>query len=78
MDHRILGALLNSALYLGFVAWVGIMTGHHNATYCAIAAMGVTYLSYIQQIAVPGNRWNNPVVGVSVAFGVLSGVLLLV
>lgn len=40
-------------LYLAFVAWVGIVTAHPHATYAAIAAMGVTYLSYIVQIMFP-------------------------
>jgi hypothetical protein len=53
MDARIqipfLGALVNSALYLGSVFVAGIVTGNRLAWTLAIAAMGVTYLSYIVQ-----------------------------
>ena len=79
MDPRIIGALLNSALYLSFVAWVGIMTGHHRAVYLAIAAMGVTYLGYVAQISLPeSQKVYAPVIGISIALGLAAGVSLLV
>lgn len=78
MDPRILGAQLNSALFLGFVAWVGVVTAHPNATYMAIAAMGVTYLSYIIHMSGLSQIIGNIVVAVSIVVGAAAGILLLV
>ena len=78
MDHRIIGAQLNSALYLAFVAWAGITTGHQVAAYVAIAAMGVTYLTYLYQLsAAPSTTFGNLYVWLSVALGIAAGILLL-
>lgn len=47
MTVPLTGALLNSALYLVSVMIAGLFTQSFWATKCAIAAMGLTYLSYL-------------------------------
>lgn len=98
MDYRLeipfRGALVNSALYLTAVVAAGLLTANPFAWRCGIAAMGVTYLSYLSQA--PRLRFEShhdrtpaiyiPVPGVlrsavllsSIALGALAGVALLI
>lgn len=78
MDYRILGAMLNSALYLISVAFIGVVTNHLPSTYFAIAAMGFAYLSYVAQIIGP-DKWyvSQALVWFSIACGVVAGIKLL-
>lgn len=47
MHPNIVGALVNSAIYLLCVFVAGLVTGHPAAWKLALIAMGVTYLSHI-------------------------------
>lgn len=72
-----LGAMANSALYFGAVFVAGLVAHNLKAEYLDIAAIGVTYLSYMLQ-AFATTRLCQAVVGLSVAMGAAAGVALLV
>lgn len=72
------GALINSALYLVSVAAVGVALGQTLAPILAIAAMGVTFLSYSWRLQFGATRWTDGVSLASQAIGVLAGVILLI
>lgn len=78
MPFIMIGCLLNSALFLTCVFVTGLVTGHVVARDLAIAAMGVTYLSYMAQLR-PGQTDNISIVAValSVVLGAASGLALL-
>ena len=76
MDYRYAGALLNSAIYLVGCFIAGLYTAHPWSWKLALAAMGVTYLSYIVQIST--HRLANAVTLVSIVIGLASGISLLV
>lgn len=77
-----IGVLLNSALYLGAIVLVGLITSQLAAVYLAIAAFGVSYLSYCFNFAADeadlfaGIARN--LVGLSVFLGVVAGIWLVV
>ena len=50
MNWMVLGAMLNSALYLSAVFVAGFLTDHRDASLFAVVALGVTYLSYHAQM----------------------------
>lgn len=81
MHPNFVGALINSALYLTCVFVAGVVTGHRLAWQCAVAAMGVTYLSHVAQFTVaqlglvtPLGTW---LVFVSMGLGLIAGLALL-
>lgn len=47
MNPNVVGALVNSALYLVCVFVAGIVTAHPIAWKLAVAAMGVTFFVYV-------------------------------
>ena len=51
MHPNIVGALINSAIYLLCVFVAGIMTAHPIAWELALLAMGAAFFSHIAQIA---------------------------
>jgi hypothetical protein len=74
MHPNVVGALLNSAIYLVCVFVAGL-TGHHVASELALVAMGLTYLSHLAQIQ---QRWFGDVlVSLSIIAGVCAGLALL-
>jgi uncharacterized protein (DUF486 family) len=83
MPYIAIGILLNSALYLTAVFVAGIAMANRGAVLFAIASFGVTYLSYMAQlIHTPfGMRFDyvlqGTLVGVSIALGLVAGLLLL-
>lgn len=78
MNPNIIGALINSALYLLCVFVAGIVTGHPVAWKLALVALGVTYISHIAQIGPLVSRdWCMGIVVLSVALGATAGVDLL-
>jgi len=77
MDYRIFGAQLNSAIYLAGCFIGGMYSWHPLAWKFAIAAAGVTYLSYLAQITgMP--RLANGVTVISIVLGATAGIALLV
>ena len=85
MDHRIIGAQLNSAIYLICVFLAGGWTNHIYSSWLAIGAMGLTYLSYVAQLAMPvtptsffAYRAANVLVGISILLGAAAGLFLMV
>jgi hypothetical protein len=78
-DERFLGIglYINSALYLAGVFVLGLTLGHHAACKLALAAAGVSYLTYFAQISM-APRWVGFALCVwSVVFGVGAGLALL-
>jgi hypothetical protein len=71
-----LGVLLNSALYLSACFVAGLVLHNPVAWRLAIAAMGVTYLSYSLQLL--GHWSSRYVTFASIALGLLAGLSLLV
>lgn len=83
MQPMIVGALLNSALYLSAVFIAGMLTANGLAWKLAVAAMGVTYLSFLLQMssdAVAGQagKLEAGVTLFSILLGIAAGVALLV
>ena len=77
-----IGVLLNSALYLAACFVAGLVLGKPLVYDLAIAASGVTYLSYIAHFSSeePGDHLHSIaiyLVFASVALGVLAGLSLL-
>ena len=72
------GLITASALYLAGCIAFGIAIGNHGAVQLAIMAAGVAYLCYATQIGAPKHRGVAMFLnGVSIASGVLSGIILL-
>lgn len=89
MHPAIVGALINSALYLLCVFVAGLVTGHPLAWKAAVTAMGLAYLGYVTALLAAGSakalaaqvRWlavSNAIVSASMSIGALAGILLLV
>lgn len=78
MDYRYLGAIVNGSFYCVAVVAAGLATWHPWATYLAIAALGVTYLSYLAQLHVATLRFSNLVVAISILLGIASGLALFI
>lgn len=76
--YLIIGLIANSALYLGSVFVAALVDHNIIATHLAIAAMGVTYLSYFVQTVTPSRVGAIGSVGMSVALGAAAGIALLV
>lgn len=74
----VLGVLLNSALYLGCVFVAALVERNHAAEYSAITAFGITYLSYLMQLAKLPLIAIQAVVAASVGLGVAAGLALLI
>lgn len=70
------GVQINSALYLSFALMLGVLRENPYAWRCALAAMGVTYLSYLVQYNWPG-PWVAPITWLSIILGVAAGIALL-
>jgi len=73
------GAIVNSALYLTGVFVAAAMYGHKTAVVLAIAAAGVTFVSYSAQVLTPERR--GLCAGLSIgssAIGLIAGLALLV
>jgi succinate dehydrogenase hydrophobic anchor subunit len=86
MHPNIIGALLNSALYLLCVFVAGIVTGHPIAWKLALIAMGVTYVSHIVGMRVANMEYaerdqvrplTSAIVWLSILLGAAAGVDLL-
>lgn len=81
MNPAVVGALLNSALYLLTVFVAGLVTGHPIAAKCAVAAFGVTYLAYhLMVVGWVDGRFKpaaNILVALSIAIGAFAGLDLL-
>lgn len=68
------GALVNSALYFVAVLAAAIYLHKSGAIYVDVAAIGVTYLSYVAQAL---GKFGGPVVALSILVGAAAGILLL-
>lgn len=78
MHPSIIGALLNSALYLLCVFIAGIVTAHPNAWRLALIAMGVTYISHmLSLIPAVSRELCQGIVATSIALGAAAGISLL-
>jgi hypothetical protein len=75
-DRIIDGLQLNSALYLVSAFGAGIILERPAAWRLALAAMGITYLSYLVQYNWPG-RLCAPVTWASIILGVAAWITLL-
>lgn len=71
------GLILNSALFLGFVAWLGVVWQAPLATLFAVAAMGLSYIGYSLQLAQVQRTLAIAVVLLSVIVGAAGGIVLL-
>lgn len=71
MPQMVVGAIVNSAIYLVAVFYAGLTYGHPYAWKFAIAAMGVTYLSYLVQI--PGREAAPTIAAILVVASILLG-----
>ena len=72
-----IGVLLNSALYLAGCIAAALVLGDVWAVRLALAAAGVTYLSYMSQYQEGNSPYTISLVRVSVGLGVLAGVGIL-
>lgn len=78
MHPNIIGALVNSALYLTCVFVAGLVTGHPLAWKLALIAIGVTYVShYLQLIPSISRDVCTGAVVASMAIGIAAGLDLL-
>jgi hypothetical protein len=77
MHPNIIGALINSALYLACVFIAGIVTAHPLAWKLALVAMGMTYLSHYAQLTTLAEIVAIVLVSLSIAFGLFAGLALL-
>jgi hypothetical protein len=82
MTWPVIGAMVNSALYLSAVFIAGIVENNSTVMHCAIAAIGFTYLSYLVQTRITSKydaAWigGNVLTGISIALGVAAGIVLL-
>jgi hypothetical protein len=77
MHPNVIGALVNSALYLLCVFAAGLVTGHPTAWKLALIAMGVTYISHYLQL-IPGVSRDlcTGVVVASIAIGAAAGIAI--
>lgn len=83
MNYAIVGAMLNSALYLTAVFVAGLTTGNRHATLLAILAFGLTYVSYllfwvVQLRAAAWSLHATVVTWLSILIGALAGLSLLI
>lgn len=78
-DQRLLviGIYINSALYLMGVFVEGLLTAHPNAWRYALVAAGLSYLSYVMQVASVPRTLCAIVVCISFSAGAAAGILLL-
>lgn len=55
MDRNLLAvfAVVNSALYLAAIVGCGLFLGRPLASFCAIATLGIVFLSYAMQFMAP-------------------------
>lgn len=72
------GVLINSALYLNGVFVAGLVEGNLWAWKLALAAFGVTYLSYLAQFIREGSILAVGAVWLSIALGAAAGLALLI
>ena len=75
-----IGALLNSALYLSGCMIAGLVVGNGFAWRLALAAMGVTYVSYLAQFVAAdtsASRIAIALVWFSIILGAVAGISLL-
>lgn len=70
----IIGAYVNSALYFTLVFVAALWAHNVRAEYVDIAAVGVTYLSFLAQAM---GRMGKTAVAVSIVLGAAAGALLL-
>lgn len=81
MHPNIVGALINSAIYLLCVFVAGIVTNHPAAWKFAVVAIGVTYLSHMISIhagrSIVLRDIATATVVMSIALGAAAGILLL-
>lgn len=82
MNPNVVGALINSALYLACVFIAGIVTAHPIAWKLALVAMGVTYLQHLTTLPDPSGwlptlRFRLIMVLLSIALGLAAGIALL-
>ena len=85
MNPAIIGALINSALYLVCVFVAGLVTGHSWAWKLAIVSLGVTFLIYATELSTPtsvekAHTRANLLIGmipISWLLGAAAGILLL-
>jgi 4-hydroxybenzoate polyprenyltransferase len=81
LNPAIIGALINSALYLVCVFVAGLVTGHPWAWKLAIASIGVTFLAYSFQLHQQRMKAQPDAVVVLILFswllGAAAGILLL-
>jgi len=80
----IIGAMLNSALYLSAVFIASIVDNNSIAMKTAVAAFGFTYLGYLAATRIQWDSgWSfwviisNIIVAISIALGVAAGLALL-
>ncbi|HXI78302.1 MAG TPA: hypothetical protein VNH21_14260 [Steroidobacteraceae bacterium] len=75
-----IGALLNSALYLSGCLIAGLVVGNGFAWRLALAAMGMTYVSYLAQFVLTAPEPSNLASGLvwfSIILGAVAGTSLL-
>lgn len=81
MHAAIIGAMVNSAIYLASVFTAGLVMHNHWAWQAAIVAMGVTYLSYIANLEAALDRipivFAHAITVISVVLGTFAGLMLL-
>lgn len=84
MSERLIlmcAGILCSALYLSGAFFAGLVSGNIVAWQCALAAMGICYISYMAQCGFPATyRWqvaSGAIAAASIVLGVASGVALL-
>lgn len=79
IDHIARGVQINSALYLVACFVAGLVQHNPFAWRLAIAAMGVTYLSYLFQLSAPNvSILNRGTVYASIVLGICAGLSLLI
>ena len=71
------GALVNSALYLSFVAVLGFLYANPVAALMSVAAMGVAFLGYSHRLCSANATVTNALTALSWILGVAAGLWLL-
>ena len=82
MNLPVIGAMINSALYLVAVFIAAFIMGKDLAWKLDVAACGITYLSYVMMAAgqvreKPAMMLANALVWLSIALGAAAGIALL-
>ena len=71
-----IAGIINSALYLIGVTFLGLYTYHLYASYTAVATFGICYFSYLAQALAPNSITAISVTILSILTGLAAGIMV--